>query len=276
VSWIDDRTGPSRIRVTQSYDGGETFESSKQPWTLNRTSDQTCASLVANGRFLYLSFCDDAGSPRIYHPYVSFSRTAGEAFYLPIRLDSTGSSGAYQRNVRIAAHPNGGVIAVWEDNRNRINDWYDFDIYGIRLTRDGEPMGSDFRIDDGLPGSYQMEPTIAIDKYGNVYVAWVEERNDKDSIRFSYAASGQTVFQPSFEISSSGQNFGQKKPVLSAIDPNIVFIAWQEDSEGTYDIYFSRGEIPELNPNLPEFQNMIIPILATISIVTFLGHKNRT
>jgi len=239
VVWTDDRTGFLRERGAFSTDGGATFSPSKEISSSNVTSGQTGGVVVASGNRIYAAFVDNiTGRP---HPYICVSTNGGLSFNAPTRLDNTGESGALQRGVSIAPVPGGGIAAAWEDCRN--GNW---DIYGSVAGKDGRIRISDFRVDDDTTNAFQRGPCIAADEIGNLYVTWEDERDLIGEIRFSHTEPGSSEFVESLEVSVHGDNDLQRRASVIVTDPGQVFVVWQDDSAGTYDIYFASGYFPDL------------------------------
>ena len=239
VAWTDDRTGHLRIRGAYSADGGATFSPSSEIVSTSSTSGQTGGGVAATDNRVFIAFMDNvSGAP---HPYACISTDGGKNFSSPVRLDDTGESGAMQRGLAIAPMPDGGVAAVWEDSRN--GGW---DLYASIVTRNGALTGPNFRVDDDTSGAYQKNANIATDQIGNIYAVWEDERDNNFAVRFAYAEQGIDQFSASVEIASPGPNDVQRRPAIAAVEPGQVFVTWQDDKEGTYDVYSCAGYIPNL------------------------------
>jgi len=239
VAWTDDRSGHMRVRYSYSLDGGETFSPSSEIAPSNGTNGQGGAVLASDGDQVYAAFIDNvSGAP---HPYLSISKDGGRTFGPPIRLDGSGDAGAWQNDVAIAALRSGGVAAVWEDKRN--GQW---DIYGCVVSASGSFVVPGTRVDDDATGSLQKDPSVATDQLGNVYAVWEDDRNLKFAVRFAYLKSGATTFSPSMEVSPPGPNDMQRRPTVASTEPGRVFIVWQDDKGGSYDVYSSAAFFPEL------------------------------
>ena len=238
IAWSDDRTGTIRIRGAYSTDGGATFSPSEEvvPGTL---SGQTGIALVSNANRIFAVFLDNVTG--VAHPYVCASTNGGKSFTIPVRLDNTGSPGAVQRNIAIAPMPGGGIVAAWEDNRN--GNW---DIYSCIVSSHSVITTSDLRVDDDSTGASQLGVSVASDQLGNVYAAWADERDLLYSIRFTYLIAGESQYNSSIEVSRPGPNDMQRRPSVVSTEPGKVFVVWQDDKTGTYDVYFSSASFPIL------------------------------
>ena len=235
IAWTDDRTGTSlRVRGAFSTDGGATFSPSQEIVPTGSTSGQTGVVLVANGDRIFAAFMDNiSGAP---HPYVCVSTNGGKSFGSPTRLDSTGNSGAQQSGVSIAPMPRGGIVAVWEDFRNGNGD-----IYACFVNANGAIQTPDFRVDDDSTGAYQEDACVASDQLGNIYVVWEDERNGLLAIRFAIVITGKTQPTASMEVATPRAVDEQMRASVIATEPGRVFVVWQDDRTGTYDVYSSSA-----------------------------------
>jgi hypothetical protein len=84
-------------------------------------------------------------------------------------------SGANQMSPRIKTKSDGGYMVVWEDFRNSNSD-----IYLKRFDLNGNPLGNDFRVNDGLGYIYHGLPEVACDESGNFVVVWEDARGGLD------------------------------------------------------------------------------------------------
>jgi hypothetical protein len=233
VAWTDDRTGTLRVRGAYSTNGGATFSPSAEIYP-GSTSGQTGVVLVSNGDRIFAAFIDNSLGAN--HPYVCVSSNGGKSFAAPTRLDDTGSAGASQRAISIAPMPRGGIVAVWEDSRNGNGD-----IYACIVGANGGIQTPDFRVDDDSTSAYQTDACVASDQLGNVYVVWEDERNGLHAIRFAILVIGGIQFTASMEVETPKAADMQMRPSVIATEPGRVFVVWQDDRSGTYDVYSSAG-----------------------------------
>ena len=270
VAWTDDRSDIFRIRMTYSTDGGSSFTPSFEiPSSPDPGSGQTSVTVAANSAMFFIAYLDNASG--LTHPYLTVTDTSFGAFGTPVRLDDTGTPGSAQRAVSIAPHLDRGVVAVWEDSRN--GGW---DVFGAIVSSSGNVEGPDFRVDDSPSGWDQRDPAIGTDIAGNIYAVWEDDRDDRYTIRFSYAVAGESFFQPSVAISAPGSNDFQRKPVMCVLRPGTIVVIWQDDSQGTYDIFASRGYIAELDIDIPEFSEAVVPLIVLASLVIVItARRNR-
>ena len=93
-------------------------------------------------------------------------------------------------------------------------------------------------------------PSVAIDRPGNVHVAWTDLRARQPDTNVFYARSVDhgATFGPNVQIDDSKVGFdpnvdtpsNQWSPSL-AVDANGVFVAWQDNRLGNNDVFFTRS-----------------------------------
>lgn len=71
------------------------------------------------------------------------------------------------------------VFACWEDSRNVVNNNGDTDIY---FAEGRSPFGTNILVNDDTGVHRQAKPAIGVDKNGNPYIVWVDNRSGNDDI----------------------------------------------------------------------------------------------
>lgn len=74
------------------------------------------------------------------------------------------------------------VFACWEDSRNVINSNGDTDIY---FAEGRSPFGTNILVNDDTGVHRQAKPAIGVDKNGNPYIVWVDNRSGNDDIYYA-------------------------------------------------------------------------------------------
>src|SRR5207245_3720921 len=105
----------------------------------------------------------------------------------------------YQGSPSLSANA-GRVHAAWTDERTRGSSWRD--IYSAS-SADGLSWGPSMRVNDyALPTDFQDASTIAVDPFGDAYVAWTDGRT-----------SGQDIYTSSLDIVAPVANAGADRTV---------------------------------------------------------------
>ncbi len=130
-----------------------------------------------------------------------------------------------------AADSEGNFVVSWQDGRG--TSW---DIYARRFDRNGNPLGSDFLVNDDNTTSFQGDPEVAVRADGSFIIVWSDERQgNSDVYGQRYSANGVPI----------GGNFlvnevisGNQSAPGIAIDPSgKFFVSYTDDREGSPDIY---------------------------------------
>jgi len=130
----------------------------------------------------------------------------------------------------------GNFVIVWGDERNDLSD-----IYGQRFLNDGTAQGNNFKINDDIGNYYQLWPTCACDKSGNLIVSWTDKRYNTDRQIYAqrYSPDG-TALGNNFQVNDNNAGTNNVLPDI-AIDGNSNFIiAWEDNRNGHPDIYAQR------------------------------------
>jgi hypothetical protein len=136
----------------------------------------------------------------------------------------------------VAVTPEGGAMVVWEDATVSAYS-YDpgHDIYARRIDLNGNPVGSDFRVNATLAGRHQ-DAEIAINNNGTVAVVWTQSSSDANGVYLQcFNADGS---RRGSELRVSPYN-GTDPQVAMASDGRFV-VAWQGQDDDAYGIFAQR------------------------------------
>jgi hypothetical protein len=149
------------------------------------------------------------------------------------------------------------VYCVWEDNRNG-----DSDIYFARSTGGGASWtNSDIQINTDVTTDGQFHPDLSLDSDGIVYVAWEDYRNGDSDIYFASSTDyGVSWTDPNLRVNNDTGFEGQYNPSIAVDFRGTIYIIWEDDRNGNYDIFFT-GHGPSL----------FLPYSESLSVDGFLG-----
>ncbi len=129
----------------------------------------------------------------------------------------------------------GNFVVCWQDDRN--GDW---DIYAQRYDGLGNPIGTNFRVNEPFGANSQSYPSIAMDASGRFVICWTEEQGcDKDIYARRYDAAG-VPFGPSFKVNSDSGATDQLNSAVSTGRSGGFVICWQDRRSSNGDIYAQR------------------------------------
>jgi len=186
-------------------------------------------------------------------------------------------------NPSVAMDSEGNFVIAWSNMEG-----YDADIYARRYDKEGETIGSRFRVNTYTAG-YQFTPSVAMDSEGNFIVTWKSDGQD---------GSGYGVFAQRYNSSGikNGSEFqvntfttgDQSIPSAACDDSGDFVIAWASDEQdgdgaGIYARYYKEEAptftpTPEITPT-PTFTTTpwdAIPILTDGKVVPESGLPGTT
>ncbi len=245
VVWEDARDGDLQYRniyVDVSNDAGRSWLS--EELLLDGDVEGEAMSLgprvVAVDDAAYVAWFDARDGA--YDIYLQATTDAGVG-WLPAstRVDTDPAGEAYSALPRLAASAGGRVVVAWEDSRSGASDIY---------VNASEDKGATFAADDQrLDGgddagaSDSFRPALAM-SFGNVYVAWHDERNgdNRDILLNASSDGGLTWYDEAVRADSDAAGQADSLNVALAAVDDRVHLAWQDNRAGGYDIYhrFSR------------------------------------
>jgi hypothetical protein len=223
---VSDDGGDSWLAEDMSLDGDEDEQiASRQP------------QLAVAGSGLWVTWFDSRNGA--YDVYVNASTDAGGTWLgEPTRVDTDGAGDAWSGSPHVATDGAGLVVVAWEDLRSgwsdvRVNTSTD---YGISWAH------ADTRLDTDKPAGVDSFHPRAAAADGRAYVAWHSSAEGvRADVALAVAADGRTWSEtplraPSTEAFSADARY----PQLAA-EGQDVWLAWQDDRAGGYDIFLRRS-----------------------------------
>ncbi|MBM3238048.1 hypothetical protein FJZ31_17290 [Candidatus Poribacteria bacterium] len=134
---------------------------------------------------------------------------------------------------RVAMDKDGNFIVVWHDNRDG-----DYNIYAQRFDSSGNPVGSNFKINDDIGVARQVEPSIGMDSNGNFVVAWIDGRDGGQDIYAQRFDDTATPVGANLRVNESRYTItGYGQVNVSMSDTGIFGVTW------TTDEHFTSGQL---------------------------------
>lgn len=113
---------------------------------------------------------------------------------------------------------------------------------------------SDQRVDRAPPTATPSNPQIA-SAQGDVYVVWQDDRNGNQDVFFNRLVRATTQFEPTDQRLDGG--IGDSIHPQICCEPaclvpgvcaeNFVYVVWQDDRNGSWDVYFNRSRFNGIN-----------------------------
>jgi hypothetical protein len=100
------------------------------------------------------------------------------------------------------------------------------------------------RVNDDPAGNWHYAPSLAVDNEKNVCIAWLDARNGNYDIYFSHGIKENGIwrFSTNMRVNDDSTNVSHYTPSL-AFENGSAYIAWYDDRNKNFDIYFSKGRL---------------------------------
>jgi PKD repeat protein len=139
-----------------------------------------------------------------------------------------------QAHPAIAVDPQDNFMIAWEDENGGANGW---NIYAQKFDSGGNKLGGEIAVCEALAD--QEEPAIASNSKGEFVVVWQDTRNFTNSHYDLYAQRlGANGYKLGPEIAVCDEPGDQKNPVVAMRPDDRFIIAWQDERDMTFTIYF--------------------------------------
>jgi len=161
-----------------------------------------------------------------------------------VNLDPFGIS-VNQRSPTIVYDPvRDRLYIAWQDERDG-----DYDIWFARSTDGGltwtEPASNP--INDDAGAAAQMNPSLAVDEAGDLYIVWQDRRNGNDDIYFAASTDGGDTWCDNILVTDHPATTAQaqRSPDITVVSERI-YVVWEDARNAaagdTGDIYFTWGQ----------------------------------
>jgi hypothetical protein len=134
----------------------------------------------------------------------------------------------------VSANCAGNFVVVWEDYRNGKDDP---DIYAQKFDPAGNPMDTNFRVNDDGPGHRQTEPAVAMDCWGDFVVTWRDERQLSTKGADIYAQRyyfPDSTFGYNFYVNDDVGDYDQDHPKIACDSSGNFVITWEDYRSYSY------------------------------------------
>ncbi len=183
VAWSDERIGDLDIYSAVSTDGGLSFN-----WPCVKVSDdptigaQTEVDLVCINTTAYYVWYDTRGNNNDLRMTTTddYGLTFGNSWKVVTGPDST-----KQYEPSMCLGPDNEIYVAWSDNRNITSDVVMSVSYDKGATWANETMINEVTLD-----SEQEAPSMVVDQWGKIHVAFLDNRNGDRDIFYSRSVAG--------------------------------------------------------------------------------------
>jgi len=207
-------------------------------------------TIAADGEKVYVAWADF----RNYNWDIFLARSddGGQTFGANVRVDDFAGLERINERPSLAADAAGTVHAVWTDLRAREPDT---NIFYTRSVDAGASFPPAVQLDDSKTGfdadsdtpSNQWHPSLVLND-GMLFVAWQDDRLGNDDVFFTTSGDGGATFAPSERVDDTGTGGSiQTRPRLAVGGRGprrMCYVTWEDDRDGTRDIYLARRPCP--------------------------------
>lgn len=278
VVWTDDRDGKENIYLNHSMDGGATWMTNDHRVS-HGTGHSTKPDIYhASGGKLFIVWEDDRNQG--HDIYLNYSNDHGMTWQgMDTRVTNHGHVHHARNPVVTGDEQNNKLYIAFEDHFSEANDHehdkeHDdkghniyiavSDDFGISWEEDKLQQVNDRAHNQGKA----HEPRISANSNGDVYVAWVDkhkhsggndghENDGSKHVFLTYSSDyGATWPNGEYKVDQSTSRHS-KEPVLFVDDTENIYIVWEDNRDGKYDIYFNSSAIAQTNDTTPPVSQAI-------------------
>ena len=235
VAWFDTRDGWGSIYFRASTDFGKTWQD-EQRLKADAPGDILGPLQMAGDDqgHLYVAWVDNREGE--YHIYLAVSADFGRTWSKEARLDVNKTKGKQSVAPTLAADASGRVYVVWHDTRH--GGW---DIYlNVSLDYGRTWRTEDVRLNTGPPGEAGARfPQIALDKQGNVAVAWQEDRGaeQEEGVYLTWSEDfGTSWRKPDIRVDEPKSRETSFRPQIAVLRERTFLLAWDSRRQEQNDI----------------------------------------
>ena len=192
----------------------------------NAGENSTAPQLILSGNNVYVGWIDNNGNKFD----ISFAKSAdgGSSFGAPINLGNPSPKGADHLYI---SESGGKIYGVWQSFSSEGSD-----IYFSTSPDGGNTFGSPAKLNE--EGKDSAFPQIAVSGT-HVYTVWLERtQGNITNVVFSKSDDNGNSFSKPTVLTNHSGNSGL--PQIYA-DANDVYILWEDNSLGNFDIFFAKS-----------------------------------
>jgi hypothetical protein len=154
-------------------------------------------------------------------------------------------------NPDLAVDGQGNAYAVWQDTRDAHSYIY------LASGRAGREWSNSIRLDGGDDGVQRINPTVAANRRGDVYAAWIEYRDHPGFIYDAHQGIIYGAYRPAGGAWEPAERVGAAivrtdRPAVTVDEAGNAYVLWQDhancngNANNIRDVYYaSRPAVPD-------------------------------
>lgn len=228
--WIDDlTTRPVTIRFSRSTDRGVSFTESRiiTPPKSIMTWDAFKPDIALNqdGR-LFCVWVDEKDAGARKNIWSSYSDDNGDTWSAMLMLNSDGKDYRNHNYPRVAMH--GDIVYVtWHDGRDTVLGTKPY----LAISGDGgQTFAEEFPITtDSQVGAVREYAYPVVDDEGNLYIAWNDNRAERDEVFFTRSEDNGLTFSQDSRIFALPDETSDMNPHLATMGDGHIAVVWERE-----------------------------------------------
>jgi hypothetical protein len=229
IAWVDDTPGHWEVYYKQSTNGGTTWGTNKR---LTVTADSASADspviAVSSDSRVHVAWHKYMpGNPELYYRR---STDGGTTWNTVQRLTWT-SGGSFRPVIGLGS--GSAIHMVWQDDTPG-----NAEVYYKKSTDGGATWGTAKRLTSTSGSSWS--PDMAVDSSTAIHVVWGDSTPGNFEMYYKKSTDGGESWSAKMRLSwTSGQS---DDPAVAADSSDTVHIVWEDDTPGSYQIYYKKGK----------------------------------
>lgn len=231
--WEDDRFGFEEIYFAYSLKSNINFSRDSQ--VISEPESKVLPFIAVKNRTVYVSIMNKNNWDIEFTE--GYSINGIYRFEKPARVNDD-PAGNWHYAPSLVADDENNIYITWLDARNN-----NYDIYFSHAKKENGNwyFGKNIKVNDDTVNASQYTPSIAYDN-GSVYIVWYDARNGDLDIYMSTGRfeNNSWKFGSNIRVNDDPGNSSQMHPEI-AVSKDEIFIAWEDERDGDFNIYFSNG-----------------------------------
>ncbi|MGQ9677934.1 MAG: hypothetical protein ACUVUD_01450 [bacterium] len=133
---------------------------------------------------------------------------------------------------QVACAPAGWFVVSWDDRR--MGNW---DVYAQIYSQEGEPIGSNFRVNGDIGNADQYSAASAINRFGEFLIAWTDKRNGNEDIYAQRFDAAGNRLGAELRVNDDESSTAQNSPAVVSSPDGGYLIFWSDNRNGNFEIY---------------------------------------
>lgn len=165
--------------------------------------------------------------------YAAKSTNNGQSFVGDVRVDDSSAGNQMAPDMIIGSDD--VIHAVWQDGRGTSDD-----IYYCNSTDAGSSFNTNKRVDDSSSGQ-QRNPAVTIRGIA-LHVVWEDTRNGNYDVYYTKSTDNGDTWSTNVRVDNTGSGSSdQRYPDIVVDTSGKIFVVWQDNRNGNWDIYFASS-----------------------------------